>query len=125
MTVTTAFTTSMLAWGLLTFPKGYARAGETKHALEAVKWGADYLLKTFHPETGRKGGFTMVYQVGNLTTDFDTWSSPENMTAREVRRPAAAATARRPRRPRVSAAGGERRAPRPCTRRPRRTRPAA
>lgn len=88
MTVTTAFTTSMLAWGLLTFPKGYARAGETKHALEAVKWGADYLLKTFHPETGRKGGFTMVYQVGNLTTDFDTWSSPENMTAREVRRPA-------------------------------------
>ena len=84
MTVTTAFTTSMLAWGLLTFPRGYARAGETRHALDSIKWGADYLLKTFHPESGRKGGYTMVYQVGNLTTDFDTWSTPENMTEREV-----------------------------------------
>ena len=86
MTVTTAFTTSMLAWGMLTFPRGYARAGETRHALDSVKWGADYLLKTFHPESGRKGGYTMVYQVGNLTTDFDTWATPENMTEREVRR---------------------------------------
>ena len=84
MTVTTAFTTSMLAWGLLTFPRGYARAGETRHALDSIKWGADYLLKTFHPESGRKGGYTMVYQVGNLTTDFDTWATPENMTEREV-----------------------------------------
>jgi endoglucanase len=85
MTITTAFTTSMLAWGLLTFPKGYSRAGETRHALDSIKWGSDYLLKTFHPESGRKGGYTMVYQVGNLTTDFDTWATPENMTEREVR----------------------------------------
>ena len=88
MTVTTAFTTTMLAWGLLTFPKGYARAGETKSALAAVRWGSDYLLKTFHPETGARGGYAMVYQVGNLTLDHALWTTPENMTETQVKRPA-------------------------------------
>jgi hypothetical protein len=88
MTVTAAFTTTMLAWGLLTFPKGYARAGETRAALSTVRWGADYLLKTFHPATGSRGGYVMVYQVGNLTLDYDTWTTPENMTEAQVRRPA-------------------------------------
>ena len=30
----------------------------------------------------------MVYQVGNLTLDYDTWTTPENMTEAQVRRPA-------------------------------------
>jgi hypothetical protein len=44
MTVTAAFTTTMLAWGLLTFPKGYARAGETR-AVRAHSV-AEALIKT-------------------------------------------------------------------------------
>ena len=45
MTMPTAFTTAMLAWGLLSFPAGYKSAGVTNAAEAEVAWGADYLLK--------------------------------------------------------------------------------
>ena len=63
--MTTAFTTSMLAWGLLAFPTGYARAGQTHAALANVRWGADYLLKAYTPNAHPKhaGDLNIVYQV--------------------------------------------------------------
>lgn len=59
----TAWATALLAWGVLAFPQGWARAGGTAEALGAVRWGTDYLLKTFHPYTGRAGGYVIAHQV--------------------------------------------------------------
>jgi hypothetical protein len=42
--------------------QGYAKAGETQHAMESVKWGTDYLLKTFKVDAGANN-VTVVYQV--------------------------------------------------------------
>ncbi len=88
LTMTTAFTTTLMAWGLLTFPKGYAKAGEAGPALDAVRWGADFLMKAVREDTGPRKGYVMAYQVGNLTLDAADWSTPENMTEAQVKRPA-------------------------------------
>ena len=62
MTLPTAFTVSMLAWGLISFPAGYSKAaGATSSAQDQVVWGADYLLKTVIPTSG--GGISLIYQV--------------------------------------------------------------
>jgi hypothetical protein len=58
-----AWSTALLAWGVLAFPQGGARAGGTADALGAVRWGTDYLLKTFHPYSGAAGGYTIVHQA--------------------------------------------------------------
>jgi hypothetical protein len=45
-----AFSMTMLAWSVVEF--GGLMKGELQHAREAVRWGADYLLKaTAHPDT--------------------------------------------------------------------------
>jgi hypothetical protein len=65
MTMPTAFTVAMLAWGMLSFPDGYERAGQIPQGLDNIRWGTDYLLKTFRPDdTGaKKPGYLIVYQV--------------------------------------------------------------
>jgi hypothetical protein len=70
MTHPTAFTVSLLAWGILQFPEGYANAKATLAAAKSARWGAEYLLKTV-AETSN--GTQIVYQVttpreGNLHT---------------------------------------------------------
>jgi hypothetical protein len=40
-----AFTVTMLSWSLIEYGADVAAAGELGHALEAVKWGADYFVK--------------------------------------------------------------------------------
>ena len=44
-----AFTITMMAWSIAEYGKQMAASGELVHAMEAVKWGADYLIKA-HPE---------------------------------------------------------------------------
>ena len=68
MTQPIAFSTAMLAWGMLSFTKGFSSGGEsnTAAALENVEWGADYLMKTFRPGNAAQtvaDGYTIVYQV--------------------------------------------------------------
>ena len=63
MTAPAAFTTSLLAWGLLQFPDGYAQANATIPAMETVRWGADYLLKTISIDNNN--ATFIVYQVLN------------------------------------------------------------
>ncbi len=61
MTMPTAFTTAMLAWGLISFGTGYAQEpGLTLKVQQQVVWGADYLVKTVVPN-GQ--GYNLVYQV--------------------------------------------------------------
>ncbi|CAO2162308.1 unnamed protein product [Urochloa humidicola] len=66
-----AFSMTMLAWSVVEF--GGLMKGELQHAREAVRWGADYLLKaTAHPDT-------IYVQVGDATKDHACWERPEDM----------------------------------------------
>ncbi|KAK9826822.1 hypothetical protein WJX81_004238 [Elliptochloris bilobata] len=85
LTMPTAFTVAMLAWGLLEFPEGYARAGQMARAHDNLRWGADYLMKTIsRPVAGgsRYQDFYIAYQVGNYTLERATWQRPEDMHTR-------------------------------------------
>lgn len=44
-----AFTITMMSWSILEYGKQMAASGELGHAIDAVKWGTDYLIKA-HPE---------------------------------------------------------------------------
>lgn len=44
-----AFTTTMMAWSIVEYGEQMASSGELGHAMDAVKWGTDYLIKA-HPE---------------------------------------------------------------------------
>lgn len=44
-----AFTITMMSWSILEYGKQMAASGELSHAIDAVKWGTDYLIKA-HPE---------------------------------------------------------------------------
>lgn len=61
----TAFTVSMLAWGALAFPRGYQKAGQLPQLLQTVRWGSDYLMKTWKPDTmsATSAGYLIIYQV--------------------------------------------------------------
>ena len=63
MSVPMAFTTSLLAWGMLAFPSGYAAANQTHAGQQSVRWGADYLLKTLIANSTGGNVSSIVYQV--------------------------------------------------------------
>ncbi|XP_068664724.1 endoglucanase 6-like [Aristolochia californica] len=69
-----AFTITMMSWSIVEYGKQMAAAGELGHALEAVKWGTDYLIKA-HPEPNVLYG-----EVGDGNTDHYCWQRPEDMT---------------------------------------------
>ena len=63
-----AFTTTMLAWGMLAFPTAYQKAGEMDHATQTLRWGTDYLLKLYTPASSTNTSKTahqyqIIYQV--------------------------------------------------------------
>ncbi|OVA03000.1 Glycoside hydrolase [Macleaya cordata] len=67
-----AFSTTMLAWSVLEF--GKFMGTDLKYAVEAVRWGTDYLLKA----TGSVPDFIYV-QVGDPYADHNCWERPEDM----------------------------------------------
>ncbi|TOF79862.1 glycosyl hydrolase family 9, partial [Vibrio parahaemolyticus] len=69
-----AFTTTMLAWGVLDFADGHSKAGQTNYGRAAVKWATDYFLKA-HTATNELYG-----QVGQGDIDHAYWGRPEEMT---------------------------------------------
>ncbi|KAG0453210.1 hypothetical protein HPP92_025874 [Vanilla planifolia] len=73
-----AFTTTMLAWGVVEFGE-LMPPEQLRHAAAAVRWGTDYLLKTIaHPNR-------VFIQVGDPLRDHECWERPEDMdTARTV-----------------------------------------
>ncbi|KAL6126983.1 hypothetical protein ACLB2K_075028 [Fragaria x ananassa] len=66
-----AFTTTMLSWSVLEF--GNLMGPELQHALEALRWGTDYLLKS----TNEPG--SVVGVVGDPNADHACWERPEDM----------------------------------------------
>lgn len=66
-----AFTTTMLSWSVIEF--GQLMGPELQHALEAIRWGTDYLLKaTRVPDS-------VVGAVGDPNADHNCWQRPEDM----------------------------------------------
>ncbi|KAF8724388.1 hypothetical protein HU200_021422 [Digitaria exilis] len=74
-----AFSMTMLAWSVVEF--GGLMKGELQHAREAVRWGADYLLKaTAHPDTIYvQASSYFAFFVGDATKDHACWERPEDM----------------------------------------------
>ncbi|XP_051119114.1 endoglucanase 6-like [Andrographis paniculata] len=69
-----AFTITMLSWSIIEYGNQIASAGELHHAIDAVKWGTDYLIKA-HPQP-----YVLYGQVGDGNTDHECWQRPEDMT---------------------------------------------
>ncbi|XP_042374755.1 endoglucanase 6-like [Zingiber officinale] len=69
-----AFTVTMIAWGVAEYGRQMETSGELGHAMEAIKWGTDYLLKA-HPQP-----FVLYGEVGDGNTDHHCWQRPEDMT---------------------------------------------
>ena len=66
-----AFTTTMLSWSVIEF--GKSMGSELPHALEAIRWGTDYFLKS----TSVRG--SVVGVVGDPNGDHICWQRPEDM----------------------------------------------
>ncbi|XP_022159640.1 endoglucanase 8-like [Momordica charantia] len=66
-----AFSTTMVAWSVLEF--GKLMGSELPHALDSVRWAADYFLKA----TALPG--LVFAQVGDPFADHDCWQRPEDM----------------------------------------------
>lgn len=43
-----SFALTMLSWSVIEYPAKYEAAGELNHVKDIIKWGTDYLLKTFN-----------------------------------------------------------------------------
>lgn len=43
-----SFAMTMLSWSVIEYSAKYQAAGELGHVREIIKWGSDYLLKTFN-----------------------------------------------------------------------------
>ncbi|KAL5727045.1 cellulase [Ranunculus cassubicifolius] len=69
-----AFTLTMMSWSIIEYGKEMATSGELRNAMEAVKWGTDYLIKV-HPEPNVLFG-----EVGDGVSDHYCWQRPEDMT---------------------------------------------
>lgn len=70
---TMAFTTTLLAWGLLSYKEAYQEAGQYEHALEAIKWASDYFIKC------HVSPFEFYGQVGDFEIDHTFWGRPEEL----------------------------------------------
>ncbi|KAJ9139999.1 hypothetical protein P3X46_030687 [Hevea brasiliensis] len=66
-----AFTTTMLAWSVLEF--GPLMGTDLEHAVEAIRWGTDYFLKSASVPG------TVVAQIGDPISDHNCWERPEDM----------------------------------------------
>nr|AAF80585.1 beta-1,4-endoglucanase 2 [Panesthia cribrata] len=69
-----AFTATLLAWSLIDYEQGYAKANSVEDARKAVKWATDYFLKAHVSEHEFYG------QVGEGNLDHNSWGRPEDMT---------------------------------------------
>ncbi len=65
---------TLLAWGASQYREGYAQSGQLARVLDAVRWGADYLVKA-HTAPNEFWG-----QVGQGNIDHAVWTAPEVMT---------------------------------------------
>lgn len=65
---------TMLNWGVVQYRNAYQQSGQLDEALDAIKWGTDYILKA-HTAPNEFWG-----QVGLGGADHAYWGPPETMT---------------------------------------------
>ncbi|GLG99065.1 Putative endo-beta-1,4-glucanase HsEG3 [Gryllus bimaculatus] len=70
---TMASTTTLLAWGMLSYRDAYKVSGQLHAGLGALKWAADYFIKC-HVSPNELYG-----QVGDFTLDHQFWGRPEEL----------------------------------------------
>ncbi|NET04285.1 MAG: hypothetical protein F6K16_06050 [Symploca sp. SIO2B6] len=71
---------TMLSWGVNQYRSAYKQSGQLDEALEAIKWGTDYILKAYDSKNDNNPGNDVFWgQVGSGNTDHAYWGSPENM----------------------------------------------
>lgn len=70
---TMASTTTLLAWGCLSYKQAYVQAGEWKNMLSALQWAADYFIKCHVSD------YEFYGQVGDFNIDHQLWGRPEEM----------------------------------------------
>ncbi|PNF24410.1 hypothetical protein B7P43_G09674 [Cryptotermes secundus] len=71
---TMASTTTLLAWGYLSYRDAYESAGQAKYGLSTIKWAADYFIKC-HVSPNELYG-----QVGDFNLDHTFWGRPEDLS---------------------------------------------
>lgn len=69
---------TMLSWGVEEYRDAYSQIGQLDEALDAIKWGTDYILKAH--VTDANGTKEFWGQVGDGFVDHSYWGSPEAMT---------------------------------------------
>ena len=68
---------TILAWGVDEYRYGYGQSGQLDEALEAVRWGTDYLLNAHVSENGQTKAFYGQVGLGDL--DHNTRGRVEDM----------------------------------------------
>ncbi|TXG63341.1 hypothetical protein EZV62_010335 [Acer yangbiense] len=82
---------TMLSWSVLKYSAKYEATGELDHIKDIIKWGTDYLLKTFN--SSAKYVHMIASQVGggdpSLKTtnphDLNCWMHPEDIASNDPR----------------------------------------
>ncbi|KAG0592842.1 hypothetical protein M758_1G275700 [Ceratodon purpureus] len=86
-----AYAMTLLSWSVIEYKEKYQAAGELDHIKKIIKWGTDYMLRTFN-YTSPNVGYVFA-QVGDANTsipnDHYCWERPEDM---DYPRPAYAVT---------------------------------
>ncbi|XP_029163087.1 endoglucanase 15-like [Nylanderia fulva] len=70
---TMAFTTTILSWGVISWPEAYVAANQSDEILKTIKWATDYFIKCHVSKNVLYG------QVGDFTSDQMYWGRPEEM----------------------------------------------
>ncbi|XP_051119829.1 endoglucanase 12 [Andrographis paniculata] len=78
-----SFAMSMLSWSVIEYPHKYRAAGEYSHVRGLIRWGTDYLLRTFNSSADHIDKiFTQVGGSQNnsaVPDDHTCWQRPEDM----------------------------------------------
>ena len=76
----TASAMTMLAWGVNAFEDGYKQVGQHDEALDAIRWGTDYILKAYDDKGTESTADDVFYgHVGDEKTSNAFWGAPEAM----------------------------------------------
>lgn len=79
---TMASTTTLLAWGAVSWPRAYKAADQLDEIHKTIKWATDYFIKCHVSKNVLYG------QMGNFNLDHRFWGRPEEMPNNTNARPA-------------------------------------
>ncbi|KAL1811746.1 hypothetical protein DCAR_0623874 [Daucus carota subsp. sativus] len=79
-----SFAMTMLSWSVIEYSAKYEAAGELNHIKDVIKWGTDYLLKTFNSSADTIDRVVMQVGIGDTSggpspNDHYCWMRPEDI----------------------------------------------